>query len=333
MTDIDSFLKQRHQKMVIDVRSESEFANGHVPGSINIPILNNEERTIVGITYKQQGSNQAVVEGIRLTGPRLHKLVEQVQQTVGEREALAYCWRGGMRSQNFCWIMQQAGVKVTALTGGYKQYRRWILHQFERKFNFILLTGFTGSGKTEILAWLNQRGEQTLCLESFAHHKGSAFGGINQNQQPTTEQFENNIGEALSALDENKSIWIEDEAIGIGNVFIPLPIWQNMRESKLIKIEVDKEERIERLLKEYGMAQPDALKEAIKKIEKKLGGQHAKAAMLAIDNQELAVAADIILTYYDKYYDKSIESRKLYAAVKWNWQDAATATQNLVNIK
>jgi tRNA 2-selenouridine synthase len=116
-------------------------------------------------------------------------------------------------------------------------------------------------------------------------------------------------------------------------VFIPLPIWQNMRESKLIKIEVDKEERIERLVKEYGMAQPDALKEAIKKIEKKLGGQHAKAAIQAIDNQELAVAADIILTYYDKYYDKSIESRKLYAAVKWNWQDAATATQNLVNIK
>jgi tRNA 2-selenouridine synthase len=333
MTNIDSFITQRHQKIVIDVRSEAEYVNGHVPGSINIPILNNEERIIVGTTYKKHGSKQAVLEGIRLTGPRLHKLAEQVQQVVGAQEALAYCWRGGMRSQNFCWIMQQAGVKVTALTGGYKQYRRWILSQFERKFNFTLLTGYTGSGKTEILALLNQQGEQTLCLESFAHHKGSAFGGINQNQQPTTEQFENTVGEALAAIPENKNIWLEDEAIGIGNVFIPLPMWHKMRESKLIKIEVAKEERIERLVKEYGIAQPDALKKAIKQIEKKLGGQHAKAATLAIDNQNLAVAADIILTYYDKYYDKSIENRNLHGTIKWNWQDVATSTQNLLNLK
>lgn len=333
MSDLQSLLSKRHEKVIIDVRSESEFLQGHIPGSLNFPILNNEERAIVGTTYKKQGSNQAVLEGIRLTGPRLHKLVEQVQQAVGTQEALAYCWRGGMRSKNFCWIMQQAGVQVTPITGGYKQYRRWIHNQFERKFNFTLLTGYTGSGKTEILTLLKQKKEQTLCLESFAHHKGSAFGGINQAQQPTTEQFENNIGEALSSLDEYQNIWLEDEAIGIGNVFIPLPIWQNMRESKLIKIEVSKEERIKRLVKEYGMAQPDALKKAIKQIEKKLGGQHAKAAIMAIDNNNLTVAADIILTYYDKYYDKSIESRKLHGTMEWNWQDVAASIQKLLNLK
>ena len=330
MSDLQSLLSKRHEKVIIDVRSESEFLQGHIPGSFNFPILNNEERAIVGTTYKKQGSNQAVLEGIRLTGPRLHKLVEQVQQAVGTQEALAYCWRGGMRSKNFCWIMQQAGVKVTPITGGYKQYRRWIHNQFERKFNFTLLTGYTGSGKTEILTLLKQKKEQTLCLESFAHHKGSAFGGINQALQPTTEQFENNIGEALSSLDEYQNIWLEDEAIGIGNVFIPLPIWQNMRTSKLIKVEVSKEERINRLVREYGRANPASLKKAIQQIEKKLGGQHAKAAIQAIEENNLAEAAKIILVYYDKYYDKSINSRRVDATISWSWENHHLAMQQLI---
>jgi tRNA 2-selenouridine synthase len=242
VVDVSQFLTLREQLPFVDVRSEGEFQAGHIPNAINIPILNNGERVVVGTTYKQQGQRQAILEGFRLVGPRLINIIESTQQ-VGS-ELIVHCWRGGMRSANFCQFVGMAGVKTHQLKGGYKAYRQFASAFLEEPFRFIVLSGLTGSGKTEIINAMRNLGEQVVDLEGLASHKGSVFGGLGQGDQPSTEQFQNDLFEVLLKMDASRPIWIEDESIAVGKIFLPSAFWNTMSSSPVVCIDVPKPVRI-----------------------------------------------------------------------------------------
>ncbi|MFZ6011253.1 MAG: tRNA 2-selenouridine(34) synthase MnmH [Bacteroidota bacterium] len=317
---IDEFLSLRDTLPIADVRSESEFDEGHIQGAVNIPILNNQERVEVGTTYKQQGQMAAIKAGFRLVGPRILDIVNNAENVAKERELLVHCWRGGMRSSNFCQFAEMAKIKTHQLAGGYKTYRQEALKSFRQPFQFIVIGGCTGSGKSEVLRGLAKRGEQIIDLEKLASHKGSVFGGLMMPPQPTTEQFENDLFETIRKLDVNRRIWIEDESIAVGKIFIPNDFWKNMSTSPVVEMEVDKPRRIERLVQEYGPADQDKFLVAMERIVKKLGGQHYKEAREKYLQQDMASTIDILLTYYDKAYGNSLLKKKhrVKTSLRWN---------------
>ncbi|MBX2964628.1 MAG: tRNA 2-selenouridine(34) synthase MnmH [Cyclobacteriaceae bacterium] len=331
---LDDFLKLRHELPAVDVRSEGEYDEGYIPGVVNIPLLNNEERIAVGTDYKQKGQLEAIKTGFRLVGPRLNTLVEEALHVANGNELLVHCWRGGMRSANFCSFVQMAGVKTHQLKGGYKAYRQKAVESFALPFNLVVLGGETGSGKSEILCALQQAGEQVLDLEQVARHKGSVFGGLNMPAQPTTEQFQNELFEAILKLDVSKRIWIEDESVAIGKIFLPEPLWKNMGRSPVVEISVPKNVRLQRLVNEYGETDPEQFLEAMKKITKKLGGQHFKSAAEKLAQGDWQSTIDILLTYYDKAYRNGLERKqqRIIRRVLWEGLDSTDIVNTLVTI-
>ena len=307
---IAEFLKLRDSLPLVDVRSESEFQLGHIPKAINIALLKNEERVIVGTAYKKSGQKKAIKEGFRLVGPRLLSIVEETEKLTNSDDLLVYCWRGGMRSQNFCRFMKIAKINSHSLSGGYKSYRQVIMDTFRLPFKIILLGGCTGSGKTEILNALAKAGEQVLDLEGIANHKGSAFGGLMMPPQPTTQQFQNNMFEEIQKFDFSKRIWVEDECLAIGKIFLPTSFWKTMTQSPLVTMEVAKSIRIERLVKEYGGANANEFVTMMQKVVNKLGGQNFIIAKEKFLNGDIAATMEILLTYYDKAYLRSMENKK-----------------------
>jgi tRNA 2-selenouridine synthase len=329
---LDDFLTLRHQLPAVDVRSEGEYAEGHIAGVANIPILNNTERVAVGTDYKQKGQKEAIFTGFKLVGPRLGEIVYQAEQMARDGELLVHCWRGGMRSGNFCQFIAMVGIKSRQLIGGYKTYRQRALDSFELPFQLMVVGGKTGSGKSEVLRALQTNGEQILDLEQLANHKGSVFGGLMQGPQPTTEQFQNNLFEEILKLDINKRIWVEDESIAIGKIFLPNPFWRALRDGPVFRIEVAKDKRVERLVHEYGSADKQEFMEAMEKITRKLGGQHftaAKEKWLAGDAQ---TTIDILLNYYDRAYSNGLENREYIVspAIGWDGNNASVCAQALI---
>ncbi|MBK5278008.1 MAG: tRNA 2-selenouridine(34) synthase MnmH, partial [Bacteroidia bacterium] len=209
------------------------------------------------------------------------------------------------------------------------------LESFRRPLQIVLLTGCTGSGKSEILRALKAQGEQVLDLEDLANHKGSAFGGLLMPQQPTTEQFQNQLFEEIEKLDLSKRIWVEDESIAIGKIFLPHEFWIQMTQSPLVKMDVSKEIRVQRLVEEYGPADKELFLTIMGKIVTKLGGQHYKAAKEKLLEGDMTSTIDILLTYYDKAYLNSIDKRKnkLLANIPWNGVDSDSYTQSILNLK
>jgi len=330
---IEDFLTLRQSHPIVDVRSQGEFGEGHIRHAINIPILNNEERIAVGTDYKQKGQQEAIKTGFRLVGPRLLDIVNETQQVANGSEILVHCWRGGMRSSNFCQFAGMAGIKSHQLKGGYKTYRQLTLESFAKPLQLILLTGCTGSGKSEVLRALKSKGEQVLDLEDLAHHKGSAFGGLMMPQQPSTEQFQNELFEEIHNLDLSKRVWVEDESIAIGKIFLPNDFWKQMMQGPLVQLNVSKDVRVQRLVSEYGLANREEFLTIMGKIVKKLGGQHYNAAKERLAEGDMATTIDILLTYYDKAYLNSIGKRKdkILRQVEWNGVESDSFAMELIN--
>ncbi len=302
--DIDAFLEQAtHPTIpVLDVRAPQEFAVGHIPGALSFPLFSDEERQQIGTTYKQVSKDKAVLLGLDFFGPKMADMVRQASILAPEKEVLLHCWRGGMRSSSVAWLLNLAGFKVYLLQDGYKAYRRLAHQVFEQPYPFIVLGGLTGSGKTEILHELRQLGEQVIDLESLAQHKGSSFGGIGQALQPSMEQFENNLAQQLRQIDHQRRIWIEDENITIGRINIPLPLYNQMQESLLLKLEIPKIERIRKLTAEYQTVDKTQLQQATERIKKRLGGLTYKETMQAIAAGDIRKMVELALVYYDKAY-------------------------------
>ncbi len=295
----------------MDVRSPGEFLQGHIPGAVNIPLFSDEERAQVGTTYKQVSQEEALLLGLELVGPKMADFVRASKILAPEKEILVHCWRGGMRSGSFGWLLETAGMKVSTLVGGYKAFRNEVLAGFQIPQQLIVLGGKTGSGKTEILHQLRELGEQVIDLEGLAHHKGSSYGAIGQLPQPSTEHFENRIYAQWRQLDPARRVWVEDESRTVGRCLVPQEVWTQMQNAPLVLVDMDKATRIERLVREYACFDINLLYEATDRIQKRLGGQHHKAASAALDQKDFATVADLTLTYYDKAYQHGVGKRNV----------------------
>lgn len=332
---VEDFLKERKQLSTVDVRSPLEFAEGHIPNAINIPLLNNEERIAVGTDYKQKGQREAIRTGLTRVGPRLNEITTEAERIANGKEIIIHCWRGGMRSKNFAQFAEMVGVKSKIIAGGYKAYRQLAIESFRKPFSILRLGGNTGSGKSEVLRALEKNGEQIIDLEAMANHKGSAFGGLGFSPQPTTEQFQNELFEKILTLDISKRIWVEDESIAVGKIFLPEDFWRTMLVAPILLMKVDKKIRVERLVNEYGESNPEKFLEAMEKITKRLGGQNFLAAKEKLVAGDMHSTISILLEhYYDKAYERSAgkKSQLVKAVVPWNGADANDYAQQLIEM-
>ena len=339
---IDPFLELAKQHPLLDVRSPGEFNHAHIPGAYSLPLFSDEERKIVGTAYKQESREQAIKIGLDFFGVKMKRMVEEVEsvvknrkwgigaelQTKDSRLVLVHCWRGGMRSEAVAWLLNLYGFKVYTLMGGYKKFRNYVLDSFKLPYKFNILGGYTGSGKTELLKTLQEQGEKIVDLEGIANHKGSAFGRIGLPPQPGQEMFENllalelqnksMVNGELSNKDDSHSpltihystIWLEDESQRIGQVNIPPELWNTMRKSPLIFLDIPFEERLKHIIQEYGSLNLEEVTAAIGRISNKLGHLNAKTSILLLKEGKIAESFDILLKYYDKHYFKSLHNRE-----------------------
>jgi tRNA 2-selenouridine synthase len=302
---------------VIDVRSEAEFNHAHIPSANNLPLFNNEERAIVGTIYKQQSRELAIKKGLEFFGPKMKDMVVFAEDLIAKTDPsnktlLIHCWRGGMRSAGIAWLLDLYGFKVYTLVGGYKTFRNWVLTQFLNKEKFRILGGYTGSGKTIVLSALKENGAPVIDLEGLAGHKGSAFGNIGLPKQPSQEMFENKLAVSIFQVKKanpTEEIWLEDESQRIGTVNIPQPLWEHIRSYRVFFLDIPFPQRVNYLVDTYGKLDKVELGEAIKRIQKRLGGLETKTALAFLEEDNIHDCFSILLKYYDKLYSKGLESR------------------------
>lgn len=296
---------------VVDVRSPGEFARGHIPEAHNLPLFANDERAVVGTLYKTGGRDAALLEGLRITGPKLATLVETATAIAPDKRIRVHCWRGGERSASVAWLLDKAGFKeVLVLQKGYKAFRSQVQASFGQPLQLRVVGGATGSGKTALLHILRERGEQVVDLEALAAHKGSSFGGIGGPPQPTTEQFENMLWSRLTELNPQRPIWLEDESPTIGKVKIPDALFHGMRSTTLYYLDLPAALRAKRLAADYGSGPQEELAAALLRIEKRLGPQHTKEALRQLANGNMEAVALTALVYYDKTYAYGLAKRE-----------------------
>ena len=305
-----SFTRQLNRYPVIDVRSPGEYIQGHIPGAVNIPLFDDRERAVIGTLYVQSDREDAVLKGLEFASPKTDWYIGSLRKVAQSGRVLLHCWRGGLRSASMAELFSKAGFEVALLTGGYKAYRRFIREGLAQPIRIIVLGGLTGSGKTGLLQTIASMGEQVVDLEGLACHKGSVFGALGQPDQPTNEQFENNLYARWSVLDLSRVVWIEDESRMIGRITLPDPVVEHIANGTLITVELDPVIRINRLVREYAGFEKQLLADAINRIGERLGGERTGKAMTALVNDRFGEVAAIVLAYYDKAYLFSMERRK-----------------------
>ena len=316
--NIQEFLQATQGQLIFDVRSPGEYEHAHMPNAYSLPLFTNEERKVVGTAYKQESREKAIKIGLDYFGTKTVKIIEEVEKLITNKkiesnEIGVHCWRGGMRSAAIAWLLDLYGFKVYLLNGGYKAYRNWVIQQFDKKYEMRIVGGYTGSNKTGVIDELKKSGEKTIDLEGLAAHKGSAFGNLDQHPQPSQERFENLLAAELNKHNSNKNstiIFLEDESQRIGNINIPVPLYNNMREHPVVFLNIPFEERLQHILKDYGTHSKDKLVNAIMRIKKKLGGLETKNAINFILEDDLKSCFTLLLNYYDKLYLKSTYKRE-----------------------
>ncbi len=298
---------------LIDVRSPSEYYKGHLPNSINIPLFDNDERCIIGTIYKKEGRKKAVIEGLRFFEKKMELLLDNLFMNIESYKNIPnenneffiriYCSRGGMRSQSIAWLLEKYKLNPITLKGGYKIFRRWVLNSFSKKLNIVIIGGKTGTGKTRLLSLLEKCNYQTIDLEGFACHRGSTFGGLGMKEQPSNEQFENQIAEKLNSFKFTNNIFVEAESANIGKCKIPHEFFNQMKHSRRIEILRSESNRLDELIETYSVFKKEELQESVLRIKKRLGPQRTKTALESINNEKWDLVCRSVLDYYDKCYE------------------------------
>lgn len=316
----------------IDVRAPVEYALGSVPGSINLPILNDDERHAIGICYRNDGPDAAVQLGHQLVSglirdERIRSWVAEVDRHPG---AVIYCFRGGMRSRiTQSWLAEQ-GLRRPIIEGGYKALRRFLIEVTEEKtktLQFKVVSGPTGSGKTKYLKF---QGKRYVDLEALAEHRGSAFGGL-PSPQPTQVDFENRLALELLKIPPDEDVLIEDESRMIGKRFIPDCLFEKMEESPRIILEIPIETRVENIFQDYIMDSSlgvsgdlfrfEDFRGAVRAISRRLGDELTKIILTDLDHAQSEFSAGrglvanriwirkLLERYYDPLYLRGVTRR------------------------
>ena len=317
---LENFWTLREQLPLVDARSEGEFAQSHIPGAINIPILDNAERIQVGTLYKQAGPEKATLKGFELVGPRFHLIQREALRKFPAKKLILYCWRGGMRSQILSWLLTQVGFEIFRLEGGYKTYRSFTFEAVRKPYPLLVLGGKTGAAKTVLLQKLKERGEQVVDLEGLANHKGSSFGAIGQPAQPSVEQFENLLAEQLRKINLDQALWVENESRRIGQIILPDSFYLQMTQSPRIEIDKTEEERITHIANEYAALDQGELSAAVLRLQKRLGGDRTKQALEAIQVNQPEIWIPILLLYYDKTYEFDLQRHEVSKTIRLTLQ-------------
>ena len=308
-------ITDRHNfDVLIDARSPSEFALDHIPGAINCPVLDDEERRIVGTLYKQQGAFEARRVGGAMVAANLARhLRERFAEQPESWKPLVYCWRGGLRSGSMVTWFRLVGWDAQQLAGGYKSFRRHVLDQMDAlcpALDMRIIAGATGSAKTRVLQALAARGAQVLDLEALACHKGSLLGALPGVPQPTQKRFDTLLVTALEAMDLTRPVYVEGESARIGRVALPLTLVARMRESPCIEVAATPQARLAYLLRDYAYLGDDAEALAgrlgmLKELQGKEAVQRWQA--WAREGQLAPLFAELMSQHYDPHYAKSQE--------------------------
>lgn len=316
------------ERWLVDVRSPGEYAAGHVPGSLSMPLFSDEERAAVGTLYKKEGQNAAIELGLEFVGPKLADFLRTARDWAAQKPLTVMCWRGGKRSASMAWLLQTGGLNVQVVEGGYKAFRQAGMELLSQISDLRLVVGNTGSGKTLILQEMEKLGAQFIDLEGLANHRGSAFGHLGLGEQPTTEQFQNDLFWAVGRMDLSQPIWVEGESITIGKCVVPNPLWEKMVNSDYWVVERSREERVQQILKDYGDSPTEDLLASLQRVSRKMGPQHAKTAAAYIQERDLGAAVHLFLDYYDRFYEGGFakrlgKNRGIIAGNQLNYQQIA----------
>jgi tRNA 2-selenouridine synthase len=307
--------------VVIDARSEGEYAEDHLPGAVNWPSLNDEERKLVGTRYKQINQFEAKKLGAALVAKNIAQHIERdVLDKPREWQPLVYCWRGGKRSGSLALVLDQIGFRVTMLDGGYKAFRAALVQnmpQLAARYSYRVICGTTGSGKTRLLQALAGQGAQVLDLEALANHRSSVLGMLPGTPQPTQKAFDRLIWTSLQGFDAGRPVYIESESKKVGNVAIPEGLITAMRASPCLQIELSEDERVALLLEDYDFFvrdiaffcdRLDALVQARGKETVHDWQERSRSGALA------GVVRELLVKHYDPVYRQSMQRNfDLYA--------------------
>ncbi|SPF80785.1 tRNA 2-selenouridine(34) synthase MnmH [Pseudoprimorskyibacter insulae] len=298
---------------IIDVRSPAEFAEDRIPGAMSCPVLNNEERARVGTIYKQQSPFLARKLGAALV---FRNAADHVEKRLSHHEGawrpLVYCWRGGQRSGSFTWMLQQIGWRAEVIKGGYQTYRRLVfayLYETPLPHQVILLDGYTGTAKTDVLRKLAGLGVQVLDLEGLANHRGSLLGTMGD--QPSQKAFESDLAHALCALDPTRPVIVEAESSKIGQRIVPPMLWDLMKKAPRFEIEAPIEARTDYLVTAYNDILSDTvgLRDKLSPLKAHRGGAVIDGWMAQIDaGDKPGLTRALMEQHYDLAYAKSRQS-------------------------
>lgn len=302
---------------IIDVRAPDEFAEDHIPGAINLPVLSNEERAEVGTVYKQQSTFGARRLGAGYVSNNIAKhLAGFFADQPPSSRFLIYCWRGGLRSNAMATILSKVGWRIGLLQGGYKTWRRAVVQSLRQEtelLNIILLDGQTGTAKTNLLTRFARAGGQTINLEKLAAHRGSVFGAHRNEPQPSQKYFESMLWAELSKQDHLKPVLVEAESNRIGRCEIPKRLWQSMRAAPVIAIEADHCTRSSYLVEAYNdiVSNRDTISAAIDRLKpfhpkEQIDNWHE----LARTQSNESLAASLMREHYDPSYNRSRKARE-----------------------
>ncbi len=240
---------------IIDARSEDEYALDHLPGAVNWPSLNNEERIFVGTMYKQVNAFEAQKHGAAMVAANIARHIQrEVLELPKNWQPLIYCWRGGKRSGSLSLLLGQLGFKVNLIEGGYKAFRAAIVEDIPKRvtpLQFKVISGPTGSGKTRLLHALAAEGAQVLDLEDLACHRSSVLGHIPGQPQPSQKHFDTRVWQALRSFDPTRPVFVESESRKVGNVSIPESLMNAMRDSPCFELQLSLDERVALLMEDY----------------------------------------------------------------------------------
>ncbi|MBV6271504.1 tRNA 2-selenouridine(34) synthase MnmH [Alcaligenaceae bacterium CGII-47] len=305
---------------IIDVRTPMEFAEDHIPGALNAPVLNNEERELIGTMYAQESPFKATRIGAALVARNIAKHLEsQFADRPRTWRPLVYCWRGGKRSGAMTSWLNMIGWPARQLRGGYKTYRRDIVQALDtlpQRFDYHVLLGPTGTGKTRLLQAIGQTGAQVLDLEALASHRGSLLGALPRQPQPSQKLFETRLIHALRRLDPTQPVFIEAESSRIGRVTLPKSLLVTFHQGRCIDLQASLDERVAFLLQDYATLFDDP--ENFKQQLARMIGLHSKKeiagwqAMIDADRRE-ALFTELLNQHYDPAYARSQDSHFSHA--------------------